>query len=218
MGFLILALLGGGALAGLALLGVQRSLWSLIGAALMLGATGYALQGRAFLSGQYARPEARAAPVDEALIDLRDRMLGRLTQDWSYLVAADAMRRAGEDGLAVQAILGGIRRTPDSLKLWVGLGDALAAHDGGTVSPPALFAFQQATRIAPTHPGPPFFLGLAYVRAGDFAAARPLWVRAFRLSPEGTSYRREIGLRLALLDRYLAEVTAGEGDGPQRVP
>ena len=79
------------------------------------------------------------------------------------------MRREGEDRLAVQAILGGLRRIPNSLLLWVGLGDALAQHDGGRVSPPALFAFQQARRISPAHPAPPFFLGLAYVRAGDFA-------------------------------------------------
>ncbi len=206
MGFLILAVLGGATLGGL-LLGVRRPLWSLAGAALTLGGTGYALQGRPYLPGQPARPPARSVADDPGLIDLRDRMLGQLTGDWSYLVAADAMRRAGEDRLAVQAILGGIRRTPDSLKLWVGLGDALAAHDGALVSPPALFAFRQAARIAPEHPAPPFFLGLAYVRAGEFATARPLWARAVALSPEGTSYRRDIAVRLALLDGYLAEVT-----------
>ncbi len=206
MGFLTLAILAAAAFGGLALLGVRRSLWSLAGAAVMLGATGYALQGRPFLPGERARPREAVAPLDPGLLALRDAMLGRpqFSGDGAYLVAGDAMRRAGEDRFAVQAILGGIRRVPNSLMLWVGLGDALAAHDGGQVSPSALFAFQQAMRISPDHPAPPFFLGLAYVRTGDFAAARPLWARALVLSPAGAAYRREIGLRLFLLDRYLA--------------
>lgn len=211
MGFLILSVLGLTAFGAMVVFGLRRPLWSLGGAALMLGATGYALQGRPFLPGQPARPQSDRAAVDPGLIDLRDRMLGRpqFSGDGAYLVAADAMRREGEDRLAVQAILGGLRRIPNSLLLWVGLGDALAQHDGGRVSPPALFAFQQARRISPAHPAPPFFLGLAYVRAGDFAAARPLWAKALALSPEGTSYRRDIAVRLALLDRYLAEVGRG---------
>ena len=216
MGFLTLALLGAAAFGALVLLGVRRPLWSLLGAALMLGATGYALQGRPLLPAQPARPDLAVEQVDPGLIDLRDRMLGRYTLDAAYLTAADAMRRAGEPKLAVQAILGGIRKVPDSLLLWVGLGDALAAHDGGRVSPPALFAFQQAMRISPQHPAPPFFLGLGYVRAADFATARPLWARALALSPEGTSYRRDIAVRLALLDRYLA--AAQEPSGARTPP
>jgi hypothetical protein len=216
MGFVALLALIAAAMGGMALLGLRRPLWSLGGAALMLGATGYALQGRPFLPEQKPRPRPEANAVDTGLIELRERMLGRLTGDWSYLVAADAMRRAGEDKLAVQAILGGIRRVPNSLMLWVGLGEALAEHDGGRVSPSALFAFQQAMRISPAHPAPPFFLGLAYVRSGDFAAARPLWARALALSPAGVSYRQDIALRLALLDRFLAETEGAPGASPPR--
>lgn len=208
MGWLTLFLLGGLAMSALVLLGLRRPLWSLAGAALMLGATGYALQGRPTLPGQPARPEASATPIDPALIDLRDRMLGRpqFSSDGAYLVAADAMTRIGEPRAAVQAILGGIKHVPRSLMLWVGLGEALERHDGGRLSPPALFAFQQARRIAPDHPAPYFFLGLAYVRAGDFAAARPLWARALALSPVQASYHDDIALRLALLDRLQAEM------------
>lgn len=214
MGFVILALFGAAAFAAMAWLGVGRLLWSVTGAALMLGATGYALQGRPFLGGQAAKPSVDAQPLDPAVVNLRNRMLGlpERTADGAYLVAADAMRRAGEDGYAVKAILGGLRRVPNSLLLWVGLGDSLAAHDGGRVSPAALFAFQQALRISPEHPAPPFFLGLAYIREGNFAMARPYWARALALSPQGSSYRQEIGLRLMLLDRYIAAMN----DAPTR--
>lgn len=209
MGFLTLFLLGGIAATALVLLGVRRPLWSLIGAALMLGAIGYTLQGRPFLRARPARPNATVSPVDPAFIDLRDRMLGRYTAQGAYLIAADAMQRGGENGLAVRALLGGIRRYPDTLMLWVALGDALARHDGNRVSPPALFAFQHAARLAPDHPAPPFFLGVARLRAGEFAAARPLWARALALSPPQASYHRDIADRLALLDRYLS--VAGPG-------
>ena len=99
MGFLTLAILGLVAFGAMVGFGLKKPLWSLAGAALMLGATGYALQGRPFLPGQPARPQVDTAAVDPGLIDLRDRMLGRpqFTGDGAYLVAGDAMRRAGED-------------------------------------------------------------------------------------------------------------------------
>jgi len=204
MGWITLVMLGGAAMALLIWLKVDRALWSLSGAALMLGATGYALQGRPTLAASAPVPTVEATGDDATLIELREEMLGRFTGDGAYLIAADAMTRSGDPRAAVQVIIGGIRAIPTSVLLWTGLGTALAAHDGGQVSPPALFAFQQATRLSPHHPAPPFFEGLAYVRAGNFAAARPLWARALRLTPPGLSYRKEIAVRLALLDRYLA--------------
>ena len=133
-------------------------------------------------------------------------MVGRYRADTAYLVAADAMTRIGNPGYAVNVVLGGISKYPDSLALWTGLGMSLATHDGSQVSPAALFAFQQAARLNPKHVAPPFFLGLAYVRAGNFAAARPYWARALALTPAGVSYRPAIAARLTLLDRFLAEM------------
>ncbi len=204
MGLVWLLALGVGAMALLAVLRLARPLWSLLGAALMLGATGYALQGSPVQPSSPAKPVAVAVPEDEALLELRDAMVGRYTLDAAYLTAADAMTRTGDSESAVRVLLGGINRIPRSLPLWTALGSAMAAHDG-SLSPPARFAFDQAIRIAPNHPAPPFFLGLAHVRTDDYAAARPYWARAAALSPAGTSYRRDIMLRLALLDRVLVE-------------
>ena len=131
----------------------------MVGAALMLGATGYALQGYPTMPARDANPNALAAPEDPAITDLRDRLFGRFTDEGAYMIAADSMERIGERRAAVQALLGGIRHHPRSAALWTALGTAYSVHDGGQVSPPSLFAFQQATRLAPDHPGPPFFLG-----------------------------------------------------------
>lgn len=214
MGWASLLLLGAAAFALLVALRLDRRLWSFAGAALMLGGAGYALQGSPGLPSRVATPRALVQPDDPELIALRDGMLGSYGADGAYQVAADAMMRVGDRHAAVQVLLGGLHAAPGSVLLWTGLGNAYVAHDlgqgaepgaGGQVSPPALFAFQQAARLSPRHPAPPFFLGLAHVRVGEFAQARPLWVRALALAPEGASYRRDIAVRLALLDRYLGE-------------
>ena len=204
MGLVWLAALGLGAMALLIALKAARPLWSLLGAALMLGAVGYALQGSPLQPSRPAAPNPIVAPEDPALLELRDAMFGRYTLDAAYLTAADAMTRTGDSESAVRVLLGGLDRIPRSLALWTALGSAMAAHDG-SLSPPARFAFDQAIRLAPDHPAPPFFLGLAHVRADDYAAARPYWARAAALTPARASYRRDVVLRLALLDRLLAE-------------
>lgn len=204
MGLAALLALGLGAMAALVALRVARPLWSLLGAVLMLGAVGYALQGSPTLPSRAATPVSTAEPQDPALIELRDDMLGRYTLDAAYLTAGDAMLRIGDERAAVRVLLGGVRKLPRSLALWTALGTAFAAHDG-QVSPPAAFAFQQAMRLAPRHPAPPFFLGLAHVRSDEYAKARPYWARAVALSPEGAGYRRPVALRLMLLDRLIAE-------------
>lgn len=210
MGLVLLAAVGGAAFVALALLGVGRALWSMAGAALMLGAAGYAWQGRPLLAATPARGTAATPqPLSREAIALRESLLGRYSEDAAYLIAADAMMRVGDTGAAARVTLGGVRKLPRSFILWTWLGVTLAADAGNQVSPPALLAFRQAARLAPEHPGPPFYAGFAYVRAGDFARARHYWARALALSPQGTSYRREIALRLALLDRVIASGVAG---------
>ena len=206
MGFVALLLLALAAAGLLWRMRVARPLWSLSGAALMLGATGYALQGRPMLAGRPTAADATPIDVDEGLVELRGDLFGRYTADAAYLTASDAMLRSGDAGAAVQVMLGGISHYPGSIELWAGLGADLALHDGNQVSPTALLAFQQAIRLAPLHPGPPFFAGLAYVRAGRFAEALPYWRRALALTPAKASYRPQLAVRLTLLDAYLGQI------------
>lgn len=204
MGWLFLLALGAGAMALLVVLGVPRLLWSFVGAALMLGGAGYAWQGSPTLAGAVPDKRPALAPDDPEMITLRDEMLGRFTLDSAYLIAADAMTAGGDSRTAVRVLLGGLNKLPRSYVLWTALGSAYARHDGGQVSPAARFAFDQARRLAPGQPGPDFFEGLAVARTGDLAAVRPYWARALRLTPVGTSYRGEVAMRLAILDRVLS--------------
>lgn len=204
MGFVALAIAGIGAFAAMVLLKLPRALWSLAGAALFLGAAGYAWQGRPMLPAAPATPRVDPSPVEPEMIALRDSMLGRYTADTAYIVAADAMTRTGNTRAAAQVMLGGVAKLPRSFITWTWLGVTLAADAGNQVPPPALLAFRQAARIAPEHPAPPFYLGMAYVRAGQFREARALWRHALALSPATSSYHREIGVRVALLEQMLA--------------
>jgi len=203
MGWLMLVLIGVAAFLALWLGGVSKSLWSFVGAALMLGAAGYALQQRASVPGHPVESFAEPIQLDPAVIEMRDAMLGRFTGDGAYLIAADGMTRSGDTRSAVQAVLGGITKYPNSLTLWTGLGMAYAQHDG-TVSPAALFAFRHAIHLAPSHPAPYYFLGLAYINSGQLAQARPYWARALALTPPGLSYRSQLADQLQRLDTYLA--------------
>ncbi|MEP7007421.1 MAG: hypothetical protein ABI810_15670, partial [Sphingomonas bacterium] len=133
MGWLMLALIGVAAFLAMWLGGVSRSLWAFVGAALMLGATGYALQQRASVPGHPVESLAEPIQLNPVMIELRDSMLGRFTGDGAYLMAADGMTRSGDTRSAVQAVLGGIKKYPKSVTLWTGLGMAYAQHDG-TVS------------------------------------------------------------------------------------
>jgi tetratricopeptide (TPR) repeat protein len=204
-GWIALALIGLATAVALWASGVVRTLWSLVGAALMLGAAGYAWQQHAALPEHLAASDAVGVMVAPEIVDLRGALLGRFTGDGAYLMASDALMRSGSRGSGANVVLLGLNHYPRSLTLWTGLGTALAQHDG-TLSPAARLAFDQATRLAPEHPAPPFFEGLAYVQEGDYRTARRYWARALALSPTGASYRRDIALRLAALDMVIARL------------
>ncbi|KQN03940.1 tetratricopeptide repeat protein [Sphingomonas sp. Leaf25] len=204
-GWLILALLGGGVFAILAILRVGRPLWSFVGAALMLGAAGYAWQGRPSLAGA-PREAARARlPDDLAADDLRDAMWGRFTYDYAYAVAADGLAKSGANEAAVGALLGGLQGAPQSARLWTRLGSAILAHDGGRVlSPAARLAFDRGLTLAPDHPAPYFYYGMALVQTGDLPGAKRAWLASLARTRRDASYREDLAVRLVLLDRLMA--------------
>ena len=215
MGWVMLAVAALAAALVLVLAGYPRKLWTVAATALTLGAAGYAWQGSPALPGHPVAAGAKKGQVDPALVDLRDAMFGKYgTYAWSYANLADGMVRAGNSDLALGVWLGGVRKAPQEVALWTGFGTALAERDG-QISPAAQFAFDKALALNPKHPGPPFFYGLALVRAGKFAEAHPWWVKALELVPEKASYRRELAMRLFALELLLQE-QARRADAPSR--
>jgi cytochrome c-type biogenesis protein CcmH/NrfG len=68
------------------------------------------------------------------------------------------------------------------------------------LTPPAQFAYQRAAELAPGHPAPPFFLGLALARSGDRAGAVALWKQMLADAPAGAGWRRLVEGAIAALE------------------
>ena len=198
---------------------LPRAGWELVGAALLLGIAGYAFQGHPGLAGAPKPPAETLASADESLLAQRRAMGEEFGQGQSWLVIADAMSRSGQYGSAAQVLRTGVRQAPNDPDLWVALGNALVGHSDGFISPAAQFAFQRAATIAPEHPGPPFFMGLALAQSGRLAEARAIWAELLARAPEGAAWKDDLSARLARLDAMIAsQGGAAPAVGPAAVP
>lgn len=206
MGWLWLIMIGGLVFLGLWRFGAGRERAWLTGAALAIGAAGYAWQQRAFMPGHPVKANVAAVEIDPGLVAFRSAIM---PGDEAVLAAADDKLRVGDSSAASRVILDEIAKRPNDAALWAGLGSAIAAHDGGQVSPAALFAFQKAVRLAPNSPGPSFMLGLAEIQAGQMGEAKVAWIRALSLAPRDAPYRVDIAERLVMIDQFIA-MQAGE--------
>lgn len=214
MGWLMLLVLALGAGLLLWLTGFPRKLWTVAATALMLGAAGYAWQGSPGLAGHPVVAASKAGEIEPEIIEVRDAMFGRFNFTWASFARADAMTRAGAPDTAVRAMILTVREAPGDAGAWAWLGTKFVENDGNQISPAAKYAFERAIRLAPQHPGPPFFYGLALIRENKFAEARPYWARAVDLTPAKASYRGPLTVRLFLLDRFLEAKAAAETGSP----
>ncbi len=174
---------------------LPRSGWELAGAVLLVGLAGYALQGSPGMPGAPKAARESKAGAAAAMVEARREMDDQYGPGRRYLITADAMARNGQYSAAAAILRGAIRENPDDPDAWLALGNALVGHAEGVATPAALFAYRRAADIAPSHPGPPFFMGLALASSGQFQEARDLWQ--------------------GLLDRPVAEGDAAE-DEPWR--
>ncbi len=197
--FLILALLAGGALWRWG--HMPKGGLELVGAALFLAVAGYAWQGSPALPGKPTPPPQDSKVPDNAFALEREKLLGRFGADADLLGAADAFHRQGLNLYAIGLLKGGLEKRPNSPDLWVGLGNAMVVHGGGLMSPAAQLAFERAAKLSPDHPGPPFFMGLAYAQAGQLDRAEQVWRALLDRSPANAPWREELAQRLSELER-----------------
>jgi len=180
--------------------GVRGSALQLLGAALFLAAAGYAWQGRPNLTGKPVPPPVRQQLPDSDFAETRKAMLGSFDSAGAWLTLAESYQRGGDTQSAAEIIRSGLRKNPNDADLWVGLGNALVIHADGMMTPSAELAFQRASRIAPEHPGPKFFYGLALAQGGKFDEAENLWRGLLQTAPANASWRPMVEERLAMLD------------------
>ncbi len=183
-----------------------RGGWEAVGAALLLGVAGYALQGRPHQPGAPKAPAETAAGNAKALVEARKALDGRGGQGANnWVVISDALARHGQYGDAAGVLLGAVDKDPKNSDAWLALANALVGHAEGTLSPAALYAYGRAAQAAPDAPGPPFFLGLAMAESGRFAEARQLWGDLLKRSTADAPWRADLEQRLARLDAFIAE-------------
>ena len=206
MTWIFVILLGFAVFVGLVwLLKLPRAGWELVGAALLLGVAGYALQGHP------AQPGAPKAPVETAetagaeLVKQRQAMGASFGSGQQWMIIADGLSRRGQHGSAAQILRSAVRQNPRDPDLWVALGNALVGHSDGFISPAAQFAFQRAATIAPAHPGPPFFMGLALAQSGRLAEARTIWAQLASQAPPGAPWKADLDERLVRIDSLIAQ-------------
>jgi cytochrome c-type biogenesis protein CcmH len=173
----------------------------LVAAALFLAVAGYAWQGSPGLSGKPTPAPAEVrTPDNEAAVE-RQKMFSKIGSDADVLRSADGLQSQGLTLYAIAIIKNGLEKRPQSADLWVGLGNELVIHSGGMMSPAAQLAFQRAAAIAPDHPGPPFFMGLAYAQAGQLDRAEAVWRALLDRSPANASWRPDLEQRLVEIER-----------------
>jgi cytochrome c-type biogenesis protein CcmH/NrfG len=194
------------AFAALLLVGrIPRLTRELTAAALLLGLAGYAWQGRPALPGApRAVADTKGAAFDEKLAERRRGLAERFGPAAQWMMLSDGLARQGKTKEAANVLLSGLRDSPDDANLWLGLGNALVAHAGGTLSPGAEFAYRRALALDAKGPAPRYFYGLALAQAGRLQAARDQWAPLAASAPAGSAVKAELEANIARIDAMLS--------------
>ncbi len=184
---------------------LPRSGWTLFGAALMFGLTGYALQGSPDLP---AAPKDRVPEANEsnfAMIEARRDLFGKDRQPANLVVTADAFSRSGRFSDAAKLLRGAVERNPKDAEAWVALGNALVEHADGNPTPATMFAYSRADQAAPGHPAAAYFYGVSMLNANQPQQTRAIWAEILENAPEDAPWRENMQGQLDRLDEMLAQ-------------
>jgi cytochrome c-type biogenesis protein CcmH len=185
-GWIVLGLLFVAALGALRLLGLRGPLLQLAAAALLFGCAGYALQGHPVLAGSPREAQRMAPPIP--LTQIRHGFFGDFGPTEHWLIMSESFAKRGDTEKAVGILQAAVREHPRDAQLWIGLGNALVDH-AGVLTPASEFAFRRAAELAPGHPAPLFFLGLALARSGDGQGALVVWKTLLANAPADAPWR-----------------------------
>ncbi|HEX6376003.1 MAG TPA: tetratricopeptide repeat protein [Allosphingosinicella sp.] len=205
MGWLLLVLLALAALVAVwRFSGLDRAGLQLLAAALLLALAGYAWQGRPGLAGSPKPPPATQNLSDSAFAQMRQGMLGRFDTADRWLTIAEGFQRRGDTRGGAGVIRSALREHPDNAILWIGYGNALVIHAGGLITPAAQLAFERAAALAPDHPAPRFFFGLALAQSGRLDEAERTWRTLVDGAPADAPWRAQVEQQLQMLEQAKA--------------
>ncbi|MET1112702.1 MAG: tetratricopeptide repeat protein [Allosphingosinicella sp.] len=206
MGWLLLLVLALAAFASVWRLGrLDRAGLQLLAAALLLAGAGYAWQGSPGVAGSPQAAVQRPPAPQTAFAALRKDMFGQFDTADRWLGMSERYLGRGDTRQAAGLIRSALRAHPDNAILWTGYGDALVLHGNGMLSPAADLAFRRAVSLAPKHPGPRIFYGIALAQNGRFDEAELAWRQALALSPADSPWREGLERQIEMAGQARAQ-------------
>lgn len=200
----ILAIAALAFVAAVFVLRLPKAGYTLLGAALLFGLAGYALQGSPGAPASPGRAGAEDDPrTGEMLVEARREFFDSAILPSRFLITSDAYARRGDDERAAAFAESAVEENPNDIEAWVALGNALSEHAGGQLTPAAIYAYGQAEQRAPRSPAPGYFLGLAMLRSGQPERTRAIWAELLAAAPADAPWRPVLAERLARLDGLL---------------
>lgn len=172
----------------------------LVGAALLAGLAGYALQGRVGLTGSPASERRTTALPPAMPMELAADFYERFNASTPWLVIANAYMSRGDSEGAIDVLQAALRAQPRQSQLWIALGNAMAIHNGGRMSPAVDLAFRQAELSAPGRPGPRFFAGLLLLQTGQVDQALVVWNELLATAPKTAAWRSGLAAKIAAVE------------------
>lgn len=190
----------------------SKGLWQAAAATVLLGMTGYALQGRPSLPPAPAQPLAASAAGAAQLVDIRADMDQSFGSAKRWLLTADSFAKQGDYSLSASYIQSGLQTEPQNADLWSALGLQLMLASEGQMSPPAKLAFDKAQAIRPNYPAPYYFAGLAHLFAGDLDEAIVLWEKTVSLATPNAKWKARIESQLKAAKALQAQAVKAESN------
>jgi cytochrome c-type biogenesis protein CcmH len=212
-GWVALGLLAAISLAALVLLGrLRKGYWQIAAAAVLLGMTGYALQGRPSVPSAPGKSLAAKEDAAVQLVDMRADMDQSFGGSKRWLVTADSFARQGDYTLSASYIQAGLKQNPKDPDLWSALGLQLLLASNGEMSMPAQLAFDKARAIRPNYPAPYYFAGLSRLFAGNIDSAILFWEKTLSLATPNAKWKPRLESQLAGVKALKAQTEAAAKD------
>lgn len=189
---------------------LPRAGWTLLGASLLFGLTGYAAQGSPEQPSSPTEGRAKAPVEGELLVTARREFFPDSQLPSRWVVTADAFARRGDFTNAANLYRNAVKEHPRDTEAWLALGIALIEHADGGVTPAAIQALERAGDLAPTNAAPRYFLGLAWLRAGEPVRTHQLWTEALEAAPKDAEWREALQMRLERLEELMKAAAAAQ--------
>lgn len=197
--------------AAVLILRVGRGGWTLVGATLLFGLAGYALQGSPGLPSSPTTTVANEQALDgDLLVKGRREYFATAQLPSRWILTGDGFARQGDFEHAAGFYRSATQENPQDIEAWLALGIALVEHAQGNLTPPALYAFERAQALDETNGGARYFLGLSWLRAGEPGRTMELWGEALTKAPKDAPWREPLAMRMMGLRAMLEQAAQPE--------